>query len=97
MKKLRELILLDDWSDIFTGIVPHMKRGAYNIIDWAHSKYVKPSLEEANLDEEIEQLKRAADVEKKRAELENEKAKIQRDLKSYKRQFQDEFADKDWG
>lgn len=67
MKKLRELILLDDWTDIFTGMVPHLKRGAYNIIDWAHNKYVKPSLEEANADEEIEQLRRQADVEKKRA------------------------------
>lgn len=45
MKKLRELILLDDWTDYFTDMIPHLKRGAYNVIDWAHQKYVKPELD----------------------------------------------------
>lgn len=54
IKKLRELILLDDWTDVFTSLVPHLKRGAYNVIDWAHNKYVKPAADEANMDEELE-------------------------------------------
>lgn len=38
--KLRELVVLDDWVDIFNEILPSIKRGAYDAIDWAHSRYV---------------------------------------------------------
>lgn len=43
-KKLEELLILDDWTNIFREILPAVKRGAFNAIDWAHERYIKPNL-----------------------------------------------------
>ena len=66
-------MIIDDWTNVFKEILPAIKRGAYNAIDWAHSKYVKPGLEEANIEEELSNLEKERQLAKKRAELEAER------------------------
>lgn len=47
-------MIIDDWSNIFGSILPAVKKGAFNVIDWAHDKYIKPELEEQAIQEAIE-------------------------------------------
>jgi len=63
-KKMKELILLDDWPSVFSEILPALKRGAYSAVDWAHKKYVQPDLEEAQLKEELELAEKQRELDK---------------------------------
>lgn len=77
-KKLEELIVLDDWTDIITNMIPSIKKGAYNVIDWAHKNYVKPELAKIEVDDELEDLKRQHELDLKRQKvfLDKEKNKL---------------------
>ncbi len=51
-------MLIDDWSDLFDDILSGIKRGAYDVIDWAHRKYVEPGLRDNELYRKEEDYKR---------------------------------------